>query len=68
MIHQHRLKEIATKAAITIGFVALLYVAVATSVFRARHPWCTDMECLIYIGEALRYERVSYDEMRQRYE
>jgi hypothetical protein len=37
-------------------------------VFAFRHPWSTDMERFIHIGDALMFNKISYKEMRGEYE
>jgi len=37
-------------------------------VFAFRHPWATDMERFIHIGDALVFKKISYQEMRGSYE
>jgi hypothetical protein len=41
---------------------------VSSWVFAFRHPWATDMERFIHIGDALMFEKISYKEMRGDYE
>lgn len=53
---------------IFILFLMLMYTAVATTTFAYRHPWATDIERFLYIKEALMFKKVSYKEMRNRYE
>lgn len=53
---------------IFVIFLAVMYVAIATTAFAYRHPWATDIERLIYIKEAVLFEKVSYKQMRDRYE
>lgn len=53
---------------IFLVFLAIMYVAIATTTFAYRHPWATDIERLIYIKEAVLFEKVSYKQMRDRYE
>jgi len=53
---------------IFVIFLAIMYVAIATTTFAYRHPWATDIERLIYIKEAVLFEKVSYKQMRDRYE
>lgn len=49
-------------------FLAIMYVAIATTTFAYRHPWATDIERLIYIKEAVLFKKVTYKQMRDRYE
>jgi len=53
-------------AYLIIGFVSYLFVATWTFAFR--HPWTTDVERLIHIGDALVFKKISYNEMRKNYE
>ena len=45
---------------------ALLYVVVALFVFQVRHPWMTQMEGLFYVGRAVTFGTVDYEEARPR--
>jgi hypothetical protein len=51
---------------ITVLFV--VYLVISTWIFAFRHPWATDMERLVHIGDALMFKKVSYKEMRGEYE
>jgi len=53
---------------IFVIFLTVMYVAIATTTFAYRHPWATDMERLIYIKEAVLFKKVTYKQMRDRYE
>ena len=46
----------------------VVYLILTSWIFAFRHPWATDMERLIYIGDALMLKKVSYSEMRGNYE
>ena len=46
----------------------VVYMLVSSWVFAFRHPWATDMERFIHIGDALMFEKISYKEMRGDYE
>ncbi len=46
----------------------VVYLMVSSWVFAFRHPWATDMERFIHIGDALMFEKISYKEMRGDYE
>ena len=48
--------------------VSFIYLIIASIVFAFRHPWATDMEKLIHIGDALMFNKISYKEMRGEYE
>lgn len=50
----------------TVFLVLVLYVIVAATVFRFRHPWLTGTEQFIYLPEAMCWETVDYQEMRER--
>ena len=50
------------------GIVVFIYFVVANVTFRFRHPWATDMEKLIHVGDALMFNKISYKEMRGEYE
>ena len=45
-----------------------VYLILTSWIFAFRHPWATDMERLIHIGDALMLKKVSYSEMRGNYE
>ena len=42
----------------------VVYLILTSWIFAFRHPWATDMERLIHIGDALMLKKVSYSEMR----
>ena len=46
----------------------VVYLILTSWIFAFRHPWDTDMERLIHIGDALMLKKVSYSEMRGNYE
>jgi hypothetical protein len=46
----------------------VVYLVISTWIFAFRHPWATDMERLVHIGDALMFKKVSYKEMRGEYE
>jgi hypothetical protein len=48
--------------------VSFIYLIIANAVFAFRHPWATDMERFIHIGDALMFDKISYKEMRGEYE
>jgi len=48
--------------------VSFIYLIVANVTFAFRHPWATDMERFIHIGDALMFNKLSYKEMRGEYE
>ena len=48
--------------------VTVIYIIIASIVFAFRHPWATDMERFIHIGDALMFDKISYKEMRGEYE
>jgi hypothetical protein len=48
--------------------VSFIYLIIASIVFAFRHPWATDMERFIHIGDALMFNKISYKEMREEYE
>lgn len=50
------------------GIVVFIYFVVANVTFSFRHPWATDMEKLIHVGDALMFNKISYKEMRGEYE
>jgi signal peptidase I len=48
--------------------VSFMYLIITSIVFAFRHPWATDMERFIHIGDALMFNKISYKEMRGEYE
>ena len=48
--------------------VSFMYLIITSIVFSFRHPWATDMERFIHIGDALMFNKISYKEMRGEYE
>jgi hypothetical protein len=48
--------------------VTVIYIIIANVTFAFRHPWATDMERFIHIGDALMFNKISYKEMREEYE
>jgi hypothetical protein len=48
--------------------VSFIYLIIANVTFAFRHPWATDMERFIHIGDALMFNKLSYKEMRGEYE
>ena len=46
----------------------VVYLILTSWIFAFRHPWATDMERLIHIGDALMFKKVSYSDMRRNYE
>ena len=46
----------------------VVYLILTSWIFAFRHPWATDMERLIHLGDALMLKKVSYSEMRGNYE
>lgn len=51
-----------------VVILSVVYLLISTWIFAFRHPWTTDMERLIHIGDALMFKKVSYKEMRGEYE
>lgn len=50
------------------GILVFIYFVVANVTFNFRHPWATDMEKFIHVGDALMFNKISYKEMRGEYE
>jgi hypothetical protein len=48
--------------------VTVIYIIIANVVFAFRHPWATNVERFIHIGDALMFNKISYKEMREEYE
>jgi TRAP-type C4-dicarboxylate transport system permease small subunit len=61
-----KIKQMTLIALMALMFAAVFWLIVATAVFAFRHPWATDTERLIYLPEAMRFERMKYSEMRGR--
>ena len=49
-------------------FGIFTYFMVANTIFAFRHPWATDMERFLHVGDALMFKKVSYKEMRGSYD
>lgn len=49
----------------TTGLILFFYVMIAEIVFSFRHPWATETEKFIHIGDALKFKSIPYKEMRQ---
>ncbi len=49
-------------------FGTFVYFMVANTVFAFRHPWATDMERFLHVGDALMFNKISYKEMRGIYD
>ena len=63
-----RCKQELESLSIYLLMLAVIYLIVANIVFAFRHPWTTDIERLIHIGDALAFEKISYQEMRGSYD
>ena len=61
-------EDILNSTAIYLFFGVFTYFIVANTVFAFRHPWATDMERFLHIGDALMFNKVSYKEMRGMYD
>jgi hypothetical protein len=61
-----KIKAMTLVTFMAIMFAAVFWLIVATAVFAFRHPWATDTERIIYLPEAMRFERIKYSEMRGR--
>ena len=46
----------------------VVYLILTSWIFAFRHPWATDMERFIHIGDELMFNKISYKEMREEYE
>jgi hypothetical protein len=51
-----------------VNYCIFLYLSLACAIFAIKHPWPTDMERFIHIGDALTFKKISYKEMRGDYE
>ena len=61
-------EDILNSTAIYLFFGVFTYFIVANTVFAFRHPWATDMERFLHVGDALMFNKVSYKEMRGVYD
>jgi hypothetical protein len=66
IIEQFKNKLYTALTYLTVVF--FIYLIIANAVFAFRHPWATDMERFIHIGDALMFDKISYKEMRGEYE
>jgi signal peptidase I len=66
IIEQFKYKLYTALTYLTVVF--FIYLIIANAVFAFRHPWSTDMERFIHIGDALMFNKISYKEMRGEYE
>ena len=64
----NRCKEKLESLSIYLLMGSVIYLIVSSTVFAFRHPWATDMERFIHIGDALMFNKISYKEMREEYE
>jgi len=64
----NRCKEKLESLSIYLLMGSVIYLIVSSTVFAFRHPWATDMERFIHIGDALVFKKISYQEMRGSYE
>jgi hypothetical protein len=66
IIEQFKYKLYTALTYLTVVF--FIYFIIANVTFAFRHPWATDMERFIHIGDALMFNKLSYKEMRGEYE
>ncbi len=66
IIEQFKYKLYTALTYLTVVF--FIYFIIANVTFAFRHPWATDMERFIHIGDALMFNKISYKEMRGEYE
>jgi len=64
----NRCKEKLESLSIYLLMGSVIYLIVSSTVFAFKHPWATDMERFIHIGDALVFKKISYQEMRGSYE
>ena len=64
----NRITNLFKEIAIWCALIFLFYLSISSVVFALRHPWATDMERFIHIGDALMFNKISYKEMRGEYE
>jgi hypothetical protein len=63
-----RCKQELESLSIYLLILTVIYIIIANTVFAFRHPWATDMERFIHIGDALVFKKISYKEMRGGYD
>jgi len=63
-----RCKQELESLSIYLLILTAIYIIIANTVFAFRHPWATDMERFIHIGDALVFKKISYQEMRGSYD
>jgi hypothetical protein len=61
--HHKETIKLAAGVAIVVLFI---WVWIATTVFRFRHPWATETEVVVHLLDAVTFQKLSYDEMRRR--
>ena len=66
IIEQFKYKLYTALTYLTVVF--FIYFIIANVTFAFRHPWATDMERFIHIGDALMFNKISYKEIREEYE
>jgi len=66
IIEQFKYKLYTALTYLTAAF--FIYFIIANIVFAFRHPWTTDMERFLHVGDALMFNKLSYKEMRGEYE
>ena len=66
IIEQFKYKLHTALTYLTVVF--FIYFIIANVTFAFRHPWATDMEKFIHIGDALMFNKLSYKELRGEYE
>ena len=66
IIEQFKYKLYTALTYLTVVF--FIYFIIANVTFAFRHPWATDVERFIHIGDALMFNKLSYKEMRGEYE
>ena len=68
LVMWNRITEFLKSLSVYIGIFFVLYFLIATWTFAIRHPWATDIERLVHVGDALIFKKISYTEMRGKYE
>lgn len=66
IIEQFKYKLYTALTYLTVVF--FIYLIIANAVFAFRHPWATNVERFIHIGDTLMFNKISYKEMREEYE
>ena len=56
----NRITEFLKSLSVYIGIFFVLYFLIATWTFAIRHPWATDIERLVHVGDALIFKKTTF--------